>query len=113
VRRRLFLGAAAAATLGALPAWPQERVVRIAARKFAFEPEEVPLKLGEPVVLEFTTADVHMGFKCVELGVRSDILPGQVTRLRLTPQKTGSFGFFCDVFCGDDHELMSGTLVVS
>jgi len=112
MRRRLFLGAAAAAALGALPAWPQERVVRIGARKFTFDPDEVTLKLGEPVVLEFTTADVHMGFKCVELGVRADILPGEVARLKLTPQKAGDFGFFCDVFCGDDHELMSGTLHV-
>jgi cytochrome c oxidase subunit 2 len=72
----------------------------------------VTLKLGEPVVLEFTSADVHMGFKCVDLGVRADILPGQVTRLRLTPAKAGDFGFFCDVFCGDDHELMGGVLHV-
>jgi cytochrome c oxidase subunit 2 len=112
MKRRLFLGIGAAAALGALPARSQERVVRIAARKFVYEPDEVSLKLGEPVVLEFTTADVHMGFKCVDLGVRADILPGQVTRLRLTPQKAGDFGFFCDVFCGDDHELMGGTLHV-
>ena len=112
MKRRLFLGSAALAALGALPAWSQERVVRIAARKFVFEPDEVTLKLGEPVVLELTTADVHMGFKAVELGVRADILPGQVTRLKLTPAKAGHFGFFCDVFCGDDHELMSGTIHV-
>jgi cytochrome c oxidase subunit 2 len=111
MKRRLFLGAA---TLAVLPsAWPQERVVKILARKFTFEPDDIALKVGEPVVLEFTTADVHMGFKCVELGVRADILPGQVTRLKLTPQKAGTFGFFCDVFCGDDHELMSGTLTIT
>jgi len=111
MRRRLFLGAAALAVLPS--AWPQDRVVKILARKFTFEPEEIALKVGEPVVLEFTTADVHMGFKCVELGVRADILPGQVTRLRLTPEKAGRFGFFCDVFCGDDHELMGGTLTIT
>jgi cytochrome c oxidase subunit 2 len=44
--------------------------------------------------------------------VRADILTGQVTRLRLTPAKAGDFGFFCDVFCGDDHELMGGVLHV-
>jgi cytochrome c oxidase subunit 2 len=30
----------------------------------------------------------------------------------LTPAKAGDFGFFCDVFCGDDHELMGGVLHV-
>ena len=111
LRRQLLLALAGSLFLGKA-AWPQERVVQIRARKFVFEPEEVSLKLGEPVVLEFTTADVHMGFKAVDLGVRADILPGQVTRLRLTPDKAGSFPFFCDVFCGDDHELMSGMLHV-
>jgi hypothetical protein len=90
----------------------EERVVRIASRKFAFDPDEVTLKAGEPVVLELTTDDVQMGFKSVDLGLRADILPGRVTRLRLTPQKAGAFPFFCDVFCGDDHELMSGVLRV-
>jgi len=111
MKRRLFLGVAIAVLGG--QAWPQERVVRISAKKFTYTPDEVTLKLGEPVVLEFTTEDVHMGFKCVELGVRADILPGQVTRLKLTPEKAGTFGFFCDVFCGDDHELMSGTLTIT
>jgi cytochrome c oxidase subunit 2 len=111
MKRRLFLGVAALAVLPS--AWPQERVVKISAKKFTYTPDEVTLKLGEPVVLELTTEDVHMGFKCVDLGVRADILPGKVTRLSLTPQKAGSFPFFCDVFCGDDHELMSGTLTIT
>ena len=111
LRRKLLLGAAAIPLLST-SAWPQEKVVRIKARKFTYDPEEITLKLGEPVVLEMTTEDVHMGFKVVDLGVRADILPGQVTRLRLVPDKAGDFPFFCDVFCGDDHELMSGVLHV-
>ena len=93
-------------------AWTQEKVVRIKARKFSYEPEEITLKAGEAVVLEMITEDVHMGFKAVDLGVRADIVPGKTTRLALTPQKAGSFPFFCDVFCGDDHELMSGVIHV-
>jgi cytochrome c oxidase subunit 2 len=113
-RRRWLLAAAAVPLAAALArsARSEERVVRIASRKFAFDPDEVMLRAGEPVVLELTTDDVHMGFKSVELGLRADILPGRVTRLRLTPQKAGAFPFFCDVFCGDDHELMNGVLRV-
>ena len=113
MRRRLLLAAAALPLGLATGARSEERVVRIASRKFVFEPDEVTLKAGEPVVLELTTADVHMGFKAVDLGLRADILPGRVTRLRLTPQTAGTFPFFCDVFCGDDHELMSGTLTIT
>jgi cytochrome c oxidase subunit 2 len=115
MRRRQWLLFAAVVPLAALTrsAQSQERVVKILARKFTYEPDEIALKAGEPVVLELTTADVHMGLKCVELGLRADILPGQVTRLHLTPMKAGDFPFFCDVFCGDDHELMNGLIRVT
>ena len=47
-----------------------------------------------------------------EFGIRADIVPDQETRVTITPTKAGSFVFFCDIFCGDGHEDMSGTLVV-
>ena len=114
MRRRQWLLFATVVPLALLTrgAQSEERVIRILARKFTYEPDEITLKAGEPVVLELTTADVHMGLKCVDLGLRADILPGQVTRLKLTPAKAGDFPFFCDVFCGDDHELMGGLIRV-
>jgi cytochrome c oxidase subunit 2 len=116
-RRTLLHAAAAAALLGgglaAFPARPAERVVRITARKFAFLPREVKLKKGVPVILELTSADVVMGFNAPDFNVRADIVPGQTARVRFTPDKAGTFTFLCDIFCGEGHEGMSGTLVVS
>ena len=89
-----------------------EQVVNLVCRKFAFEPERITVRRGMPVVLQLSSIDVPMGIKIAELGVRADMLPGQVTELRFTPEKAGTFTFFCDVFCGDDHELMQGDLVV-
>jgi cytochrome c oxidase subunit 2 len=89
---------------------PQE--IRIGAKKFAFNPSKVTVKLGQPVVLVLTSEDRIHGFKMPELGIRTDIVPGLETRVTLTPQKAGSFTFFCDVFCGDGHEDMDGTLIV-
>ena len=80
--------------------------------KFAFLPGEITLKQGMPVVLEFETTDVVMGFSAPDLKLRADIVPGQVTRLRLAPQRIGSFDFLCDIFCGDGHEGMSGRIHV-
>jgi cytochrome c oxidase subunit 2 len=34
-------------------------------------------------------------------------------QLQRTPDKTGTFTFLCDVFCGSGHEDMSGTLIVT
>jgi cytochrome c oxidase subunit II len=86
--------------------------VRIGAKKFEFHPNRVAVKLGQPVALVLTSEDRIHGFKMPELGIRTDIVPGQETRVALMPQKAGSFTFFCDVFCGDGHEDMDGTLIV-
>jgi cytochrome c oxidase subunit 2 len=86
--------------------------VRIGARKFEFNPSKVTVKLGQPVVLVLTSEDRIHGFKMPELGLRTDIVPGQETRVTLTPQRAGSVTFFCDLFCGDGHEDMDGTLIV-
>jgi cytochrome c oxidase subunit 2 len=89
-----------------------EQVIHITARKFVFLPGEITLKQGVPVVLEFESADVVMGFNLPDFKLRADIIPGQFSRVRLTPQKLGSFDFVCDIFCGDGHEGMSGKLHV-
>ena len=115
-RRTLLLGAGATgvALLGArVPAQPAERVVKIVAKKFEYEPDKIMLRVGEPVLLELTSPDVLMGFSAYELGLRSDLPPGRVTQLRFTPSKPGNFEFSCDVFCGSGHEEMSGVIVVS
>lgn len=92
---------------------PAERVIKVVAKKFDFSPNEIKLKKGVPVILEFTTLDVVMGFSVPELGARADIIPGQVSRLRLVPDKTGAFPFVCDIFCGSGHEDMTGTIIVT
>jgi cytochrome c oxidase subunit 2 len=114
-RRRLLAAGivtAAGAVFGAGFAQAKDRVIRVTARKFAFLPREIRLKKGVPVVLEFVTADVVMGFNAPDFNVRSDIIPGKVSRLRLVPDKTGTFVFLCDVFCGEGHEGMSGQIHV-
>jgi cytochrome c oxidase subunit II len=116
--RRRVLAAGAAAFIGAAfgaaaLAQPQEKVIRIIARKFEFVPETLELKQGEAVVLEFTTADVLMGFNAPDFKVRADIAPGQVARVRLAPDRAGEFEFFCDNFCGEGHETMSGRIRVT
>ena len=89
-----------------------ERVVRISASTFEFKPSEITVKRGVPVTLEVISQDRHHGFKLSEFHLRADIQPGVVEKVRFVPDKIGNFTFFCDVFCGDGHEDMSGTLTV-
>ncbi len=92
---------------------PAERVIHITAKKFDFSPDSITLKKGEPVVFEISSADREHGFNLRAFGVRTNVSPGKVTRVRFTPDKTGKFTFSCDVFCGDGHEEMTGTVIVT
>jgi len=99
-------------TISLTAAAPKERVIKIVARRFTFTPNRLILKKDVPVMLELTTADVLMGFNAPDFQTRADIIPGKVARVRLVPDKIGTFTFLCDIFCGSGHETMSGTIVV-
>jgi len=88
------------------------REVAVEVRRFQFSPNEIVLKRGETVTLAFRSLDFVHGFNAPDFGVRADLLPGQVTRVRLQPDRLGRFAFLCDNFCGDGHEQMGGLLIV-
>ena len=90
----------------------KERVIKIQAKKFVYTPNKIVLKLGEPVVLEFTSVDFTHGFNIPDMKIRADLPPGKITRVKLTPDKVGEYEFLCDNFCGDGHEGMSGKMTV-
>lgn len=90
----------------------KERVIKIQAKKFAYTPNKIVLKLGQPVVLEFTSVDFIHGFNIPDMKIRADLPPGTITKVRLTPDKAGDYEFLCDNFCGSGHEEMSGKITV-
>jgi cytochrome c oxidase subunit II len=94
-------------------ALPAEREIHITAKKFDFTPDTITLKKGEPVLLVVTSQDRKHGFNLRAFGVRADVNPGESARIRFTPNKTGKFTFSCDVFCGEGHEDMTGTVIVT
>ncbi len=114
---RRFAGAlvlACAVASCSVPASAPERprVVRIQARKFAFSPSAVHVRKGVPVTLELESLDRVHGFEIPDLGKRADVVPGRLARLDVTSKESGSLRFRCDVFCGEGHEDMVGTIVV-
>jgi cytochrome c oxidase subunit II len=90
-----------------------KQVIQITAKRFVYSPKDITVKKGLPVVLEFTSLDRLHGFSCPELGIRTDIPPKKVTKLRFVPQQAGTFQFHCDIFCGSGHEGMAGTITVT
>ncbi len=89
------------------------KVIKITAKKFEYNPNRIILKKGAAVTQEFTSLDRLHGFNCPDFNIRTDILPGKVSRITFTPDKTGTFPFHCDNFCGEGHENMTGEFVVT
>jgi cytochrome c oxidase subunit 2 len=90
-----------------------DQIVKISAKKFQFTPNEVSVKKGVPVVLQLTSLDRTHGIAIPALNLRADIPAGRVTELKFTPKKSGDLNFYCDVFCGDGHDDMSGKIKVT
>ena len=106
----LALGSVGGGLLAAAP--PAGTVVTITAHRFAYEPNLITVKKGQPVTIEITSSDRLHGFVLAAFGIRLDASPDGKNRVTFTPQQTGTFLFHCDIFCGDGHEDMEGHLVV-
>jgi len=83
------------------------RRIEVVAKKFSFEPAEVTIKRGEPVVLVVKSVDVAHGIRFRELNVEVNARAGATGETQFTPQKTGDFEGHCSVFCGAGHGSMA------
>lgn len=88
--------------------------------KFSLEPAKMGhpvlhVRKGQKVILKLTSSDVVHGFSLKDFGVFVDqgIQPGKPTTVSFVADKVGTFKFVCNSICGDHHEQMYGTIVVS
>lgn len=86
--------------------------IEITAKQFEFEPSEITVKKGQPVVLVIKSADVTHGLRFRELNLNVKIDKGATAELPFTPDKTGDFVGHCSVFCGPGHGGMTLTMHV-
>jgi len=86
--------------------------IEVTAKRFTYEPGEITLKKGQPVVLVIHSEDVTHGLRFRELNLNAKIEKGAPAQLSFTPDKTGDFVGHCSVFCGSGHGGMTLTLHV-
>lgn len=105
----LMLSMNAMAALGlfspVLRAQTPRRIV-IEAKRFSFDPGEITLKKGEPVVLVVKSKDVDHGLRIRELNVNIKVKAGSTAEAEFTPAQSGDFVGHCSVFCGSGHGSM-------
>jgi plastocyanin len=109
----LFFSCASVCAADTLEDSQQPREVRVAARKFSFEPRTITLRKGERVKLVVTSEDVNHGIAIPEFNVDVQVKAQETKVIELTPEREGRFQFACSVFCGDGHPEMVGELIVT
>ena len=85
----------------------------VTARNWEFVPSTITVNKGDTVKLHITSTDVQHGFVISAYGINKTLNPGQQVDVEFVADKAGSFPFYCNVFCGEGHSGMKGTLVVN
>lgn len=112
-----FYGGSAAFYLNfVMPAWAAEapaQRIEVVAKKFEFGPKEIRVKKGQRITVVLTSPDFMHGFSVPDFNVRADGIPGKTIEVTFVADKGGKFIFLCDNFCGEDHDKMTGFLIVT
>jgi cytochrome c oxidase subunit II len=114
MKKQIMLSAAflAVAFLTGASADEHQNVIPIVAKRFAFSPDHITLKRGEPAVLRLTSEDVTHGFFVRPLKVDEVIEPGKTVDVKVKPETAGTFTVICHHFCGAGHGNMKMTITV-
>ena len=106
----LLLAGLSGQTLGHTQPAPHR--IEVHAKRFGFQPSEITVKKGEPVILVLTAEDVSHGLRFRQLNVELKAPKGGSGQTQFTPEMTGDFIGRCSVFCGSGHGSMTLTLHV-
>ena len=70
------------------------------------ESEQLYLPVNRPVVFHVTSKDVIHSFWVVQMGIKVDANPGEVTKTGVVPDRLGTFDVHCAELCGLLHAHM-------
>ena len=96
-------------------------VIDVEASMSGFDKKEIRVQVGQPVTIRLTSLDnshhTDGGGKhqwaVDELGVDVIAQPESSNYATFTPEKTGSYTFYCDICCGGrDNPTMNGQIIV-
>jgi cytochrome c oxidase subunit 2 len=76
------------------------------------EINELHVPVNQPIKLTMTSEDVIHDFAVPAFRVKKDVVPGMYTSLWFQATKTGQFDLYCDQYCGTNHSLMKGQVIV-
>jgi heme/copper-type cytochrome/quinol oxidase subunit 2 len=86
--------------------------IEVVASREGFRPRVVNVRKGQPVRLLLSTADGEHCFALDALRIEKRIVPGRATVLDLTPDRSGTFPFYCCLESGSASDSENGRLVI-
>jgi cytochrome c oxidase subunit II len=105
------------ATPGLRELAPGKYEAYMTAQVWSFTPSELHIPVGSEVTFYVTARDVQHGFKIAETNINMMVLPGQISTLKATFTKAGTYNLFCHEYCGAGgptigHHTMYGQIFV-
>jgi heme/copper-type cytochrome/quinol oxidase subunit 2 len=91
---------------------PQERLFRLEASQFSYNPGVIKVNPGDQVTIELVALDVVHGLAIDGYNLQTSADPGQTASLSFVADRKGSFRFRCTEACGNMHPFMIGKLQV-
>jgi cytochrome c oxidase subunit 2 len=76
------------------------------------EINELHVPVGRTIKLLMTSQDVIHSFFIPGFRIKEDVLPGRYTTQWFTPTRIGTYELFCAQYCGTNHALMIGRVIV-
>lgn len=76
------------------------------------EINELHVPVGQPTKLIMTSEDVVHDFFVPAFRMKQDVIPGSYTSAWFTATEPGVYHVFCAQYCGAEHSLMVGSVIV-
>jgi cytochrome c oxidase subunit 2 len=92
----------------------EPREIPVMVKRFAFEPARVEVTAGERIRLVVTSADGVHGIEIKKFNVNKKVpRGGEKITVDFMASAPGEYPILCSEYCGNGHEDMKGTLVVT
>jgi len=86
--------------------------VKMYARNWDWTPDEIRVKLGTRVIIDFVSEDASHGFELKAYKIKVNLPQDKRGRIEFVADKAGTFPWRCSRPCGNGCAKMTGTLVV-
>ena len=92
---------------------PPTKLIKMQARNWFWDPEQIRVKQGTRVVIEIDSYDAPHAFQLKDYGIKVNLPQDKKTRVEFVADKVGEFSWRCSRPCGNGCPKMRGKLIVT